>query len=107
MVGGLPGFSAILRRDYERMHAGADLGTQWFAEVAGRYQVCSEKGLCEFALQLASHPVNLLLLPIPIDGLLLEIKEKGVLLRGARFVALLSATNRPGLADGTLPRWKW
>jgi len=108
LVGGLPGFSVILRRDYERMEAGTGPGTQWYAEVAARYQVCLEQGLCEFALQLASQPHQLLLLPKPIlDGLLREINEKIVLLRGARLLALLAAAKNRGFSGGALPRWKW
>ena len=98
-VGGPPAFSSVLRRDYERMESGTGLGTQWFAELAARYQVCSEIGLCEFALQLTSHPDHLLRLPEHIiDGLLLEIKENMVLLRGARLLALLAATKDHELA---------
>jgi len=107
-VGGSPGFAVVLRRDCGKMEAGTGLGTQWFAEVAARYQVSSDKGLCEFALQLASHPHHLLLVPKPIlEGLLSDLRDKTVLMRGARFVALLSATQNPGFAGAVLPRWKW
>lgn len=107
-VGGSPGFAVVLRRDCGRMEAGTGPGTQWYAEVAARYQVSSDKGLCEFALQLASHPHHLLLVPKPIlEGLLSDMRDKTVLLRGARFVALLSATRNPGFAGAVLPRWKW
>jgi hypothetical protein len=64
LVGGSPGFPVVLRRDYERIEAGTGPGTQWYAEVAKRYQVCSETGLCEFALQLASNSDNLLKLQL-------------------------------------------
>lgn len=108
LVGGSPGFPVVLRRDYEKMEAGTGSGTQWYAEVAKRYQVCSETGLCEFALQLASNSDNLLRLPKPVlDGLLLEIKENTVLLRGARLLALLAASKELGFANIGLPRWKW
>ena len=107
-VGGSPGFAVVLRRDCGRMEAGTGPGTQWYAEVAARYQVSSDKGLCEFALQLASHPHNLLLVPKPIlEGLLSDMRDKTVLLRGARLVALLSATQNPSFAGAVLPRWKW
>jgi hypothetical protein len=108
LVGGSPGFPVVLRRDYERMQTGTASGTQWYAEVAKRYQVCSEDGLCEFALQLASNSDKLLKLPKPVlDGLLLEIKENTVLLRGARLLAILAASKELGLANIGLPRWKW
>ena len=90
------------------MEAGTGERVQWYAEIAARHQVCSEKGLCEFALQLASDPHRVLLLPKPkLDGLLRQINEKTVLLRGARLLALLAATKNRGFVSGALPRWKW
>lgn len=108
LVGGSPGFAVLLRRDCARMEMGTNSGTQWYAEVADRFQVCSDKGLCEFALQLASHPQNLILVPRSVlNGLLSDITTKTVLLRGARLIALLSATKNPGFAGAVFPRWKW
>jgi len=108
LVGGSPGFAVILRRDYPKIEADTKSGSQWYAEVAARYQVCSEKGLCEFALQLASRPHHLFLLPKPtLAGLLADVREKTVLLRGARFLAVLSARHNPASASAVLPRWKW
>jgi hypothetical protein len=108
LVGGSPGFVAVLRRDHAKIEAGTGLGAEWFADVATRYQVCSEKGLCEFALQLASQPHNLLSVPRPVlDALLSDLKDKTILLRGARLLALLSANVNSGFAGGALPRWKW
>jgi hypothetical protein len=108
LVGGSQGFPVVLRRDYERMEAGTAAGIEWYADVARRYQVCSEKSLCEFALQLASKSDNLLKLPKSVlNGLLLEIKENTVLMRGARLLALLAASKELGLANIGLPRRKW
>ena len=102
------GFLSFCDATTERMQTGTASGTQWYAEVAKRYQVCSEKGLCEFALQLASNSDKLLKLPKPVlDGLLLEIKDNTVLLRGARLLAILAASKELGLANIGLPRWKW
>lgn len=107
-VGGAHAFSVILRRDHDRMEAGTGAGTQWYAKLAARYQVCSDASLCEFALRLASHPHQLLLLPEPkLEGLLRQIKEKPVLLRGARLLALLGATTNHSLVSAALPRWQW
>jgi len=107
-VGGQHGFALVLSREYDRMEAGTDTGKHWFAGVASRYQVSSDQGLCEFALQFSSHPHELPPLPKSIlDGLLLEIKDKGVLLRGARLVVLLTASRNPGPFGGVFPRWKW
>ncbi len=110
LVGAPHAFPAVLSRESDRMDAGTDTGTCWFAGVASRYQVSSDQGLCEFALQLASRPADLLAV-VPsrsaLDGLLDEIKQKSVLLRAARLVALLSANRTPGPFGGVFPRWKW
>jgi uncharacterized protein YdcH (DUF465 family) len=91
-IGGTPGFGVLLRRDHARFEAGSAAGIQWFAEIAARYKVCTDRGLCEFALRLGSEPHGLGSLPKPVlDPLLTEIKDKTILLRGARFLALLSA----------------
>lgn len=95
-IGGTPGFGVVLRRDHAKFDAGSVAGIQWFVEVADRYKVCPDKGLAEFALRLGSEPQGLLSLPRPVlDRLLTEIKDKTVLLRGARFFALLSAVASP------------
>jgi len=106
-IGGTPGFGVILRRDHMKVEAGAPAGIQWFADVAARYQINSDRGLSEFALQMASAPHGLVSLPKPVlDRLLTEIKDKTVLLRGARFITLLSAAAQPWIAGAALPRWK-
>jgi len=106
-IGGTPGFGVILRRDHNKVDAGSTAGIGWFADVAARYQVCSDRGLCEFAMRLASEPHNLASVPKPVlDRLLTEIKDKTILLRGARFLALVSATTQAPVAGVALPRWK-
>ena len=110
LVGAPHAFPVVLGREFDRMDAGAESGAAWFFSVAVRYQVSSDQGLCDFALQLASRPQELLVI-VPVssvlDSLLSEIREKSGLLRAARFVALLSASRRPGPYGGTFPRWKW
>jgi hypothetical protein len=104
-VGGPPAFSSLIQRDYSTIASGKESETQWFAEIAARYQICSENGLCEFALQLASHPDRLVRFPKPvIDGLLLEITENIVLFRGARLLTLLVASTDEESALTALPR---
>lgn len=110
LVGGPHAFPVVLGREFDRMDSGAELGVAWFFSVTVRYQVSSDQGLCNFALQLASRPQELpVIVPLTsvLDSLLSEIKEKSGLLRAARFVALLSASRSPGPYGGTLPRWKW
>lgn len=95
-IGGTPGFGVLLRRDHARLDSGSVAGIHWFAEVADRYNICTDKGLCEFALRLGTEPHGLASLPKPVlDRLLTEIKDKTILLRGARFLALLSARTQP------------
>jgi hypothetical protein len=108
LVSPVPGFAALLRRDFEKMEADNEVRIKWFAEVCARYQVCSKQGLCEFALQLASRPQHLLQLPAPVlDGLLLDIKNNSVALRGARFLALLAIPKALSSTGFALPGWKW
>lgn len=107
-VGGPPGFAIVLRRDYEKMEAGTGPGTQWFADAASRYHVCSEKQLCEFALRLASQPHRLSsFYGENLAGIVRRTSDKTVLLRGARLVALLAAVRVAGASGSTIPRWKW
>jgi len=107
-VGGSPGFPVILRRDHERIESGTGPGTRWYAEVAERYEGCSAKSLCEFALRLASQPDQLLALPrAEFEGLLSQLRANTALLRGARLLALLSAANDQNATANTLPRWQW
>jgi hypothetical protein len=105
-IGGTPGFGVVLRRDYAKFEAGSAVGIQGFAEVADRYKICPDNGLCEFALRLGCEPQGLLSLPRPVlDRLLSEIKDKTILLRGARFLALLSGTSQSAARAAPL-RWK-
>ncbi len=109
-VGGPHAFSVVLGREFDRMDAGMESGAGWFFSVATRYQVSSDQGLCDFALRLAGRPQDLpRIVPLSsvLDGLLSEIKEKAMVLRAARFVALLSASRNPGSYGGSFPRWKW
>ncbi|MDO8589230.1 MAG: hypothetical protein Q7T82_19560 [Armatimonadota bacterium] len=107
-VGGSQAFPVILLRGHDRMEAGTGPGTEWYAEVAAEYKICSEKDLCEFALRLASQPHKSLLLPeAKFDGLLHQIGQKPALLRGARLLALLAASQNHAFDGGAFPRWKW
>ena len=108
-VGEPYGFALVLRREFDRMESGKETGVRWFTQVATRYHTSPGEGFCEFVLRVASVPCQLLRWPRPaIEPLFREIKERSVLLRGARLVALLSATNanpRPGGLP--VPRWQW
>jgi hypothetical protein len=106
-IGGTPGFGVLLCRDFVKADSGSEAGIQWFANVADRYKVCSDKGLSEFALRLGYEPHGLVSLPKPVlDRLLTEIKDKTILLRGARFLALLARTSPMSAAGSSAPGWK-
>ena len=102
------GFAAVLRRDYAIMSDSPAAGSRWFADLAARYGVCSDRKLSEFALRLASEPYWLAHHFGPdLDGLLNQINGNPALLRGARLLALLCANqDREGPATPT-PRWQW
>lgn len=106
-VGGSSGFAATLRRNCEKMEEGTELGVRWFASVASRYDVSSEPRLCDFALRLASQPNRLpSIFGSELYSWLSRVNGRTILLRGARFIALLSAVGA-GEADAAMPRWKW
>jgi hypothetical protein len=107
-VGSSPGFPVVLRRDHERMEAGIVPGTQWYTEVARRYGICTESTLCALALRIASQPEHLLsLADLERHQLLRQVNDNVALMRGARLVALLSATRDREAGMTTVPRWKW
>ena len=109
-VGVPQGLSIVLGREFDRMAAGGESGVAWFFSVAVRYRVSSNQGLCDFALRLAGSPQDVPgMVPTPalLDALLLDVKQKDTLLRGARLVALLCASHNPGPFGGSFPRWKW
>jgi hypothetical protein len=90
-IGGVASFGVLLRRDYSKLPLRSAEMMQWFADVADRYQICSDKSLSQSALRLAIEPQSFVSLPPPtLNQLLIKFKDKTVLLRGARFLALLS-----------------
>lgn len=107
-VGEPYGFAAVLRREFDRMEAGKEPGVRWFTQVAARYHNGCNEGFCEFALRVSSVPHQLLRWPrVALEPLFNEIKERAVLLRGARLVALLCATADPNSDGMPVPRWQW
>jgi hypothetical protein len=89
-VGRSSGFAAELRRDYRNLKGNVSDPSHWYAELAKRYQVCSDRTLCSFALAIARKPHRL---PIPfkdrLEGLIAQILKKPAILRGARLLVLL------------------
>jgi hypothetical protein len=82
----------------------------WYAELARRYKVCTDAGLCTFALKFASAPdriedgygTNL-------DHMLDQLAATPAILRGARLLAALCAQEQGQSTAGAslLPRWRW
>lgn len=103
-----PSFAAVLHRQHSQMDGSVVQGARWFADVAARYKVCKDRELCEFALRLASQPHRL---PAVYGGnlghLLDQIAKSPAVLRGARLLALLSASRNGDATPFLLPRWKW
>lgn len=103
-----PGFAVILQRDWEKFEAGTPRFANWFAETVSRFEVCSERALAEFALRAVSQPHCLSsIYGGQLNTLLRQVKDKTVLLRGARMLAVLAvakADSAPGIA---FPRWTW
>lgn len=107
-IGGLPGFPVILRRDFINFAQGVNIGVKWFGEVAQRYEVSGDSELSLFALRLASFPFGLKASHgNSLASLLDRIRKAPTLLRGARFVALLSAAEHRDGMSIFLPRWSW
>mgnify|MGYP005849101285 CR=1 FL=1 len=103
-----PSFAAVLLQDHSRMDGNAAQGARWFAEVAARYKVCKDQKLCEFALRLASQPHRLpAACGADLDNLLGQIAKSPAILRGARLLALLSASRNRNATPSLLPGWKW
>jgi hypothetical protein len=101
-------YAVVLQDGYSRVDSSTKAGSAWFSDVSKRYGVCSDAALCTFALQLASSPTTLRdtyrdVLPDFFSG----ISRLGSLVRGARYLALLSATAGHNTSTVRLPRWTW
>ena len=59
-----------------------------FLTTAVRYNVCSDRRLCDFALRLAHQP-HTIVLDADFDSLLSRLMDNPAILRGARLLALL------------------
>ena len=99
------GFAVVLRQQScAKMEQGTAAGARWFGEIAGRYEVCHDPALCAFALRLASWPFALGgETSVLFDG----IRQNGVLMRGARLVALRCLAADRDHPGEFLPRWTW
>ena len=102
------GFAAILQSEHEILSEDAVKGATWFAECAVRYGVSPDRKLSELALRLAGFPAGLPeVYGDELAGLLDRLGREPALLRGARFLALLSANEGRQGSGSTLPEWTW
>ena len=103
-----PSFAAdLVRGDWSCVKADPIVRTSWFAEVAACNSVCNDRSLCEFALRLASQPQALSAFPVSeLDSLISRISNHRAMLRGARLLALLTASH-DDVPVSSLPRWRW
>lgn len=101
-------FAAALHLNRTKMKNSFSSASQWYGELAARYGVCKDQEIVDFALRLASKPYRL---PshfgLQLDDLFNQIGENPTVLRGARFLALLSANENRAGSSRLLPRWKW
>ena len=78
----------------------------WYFEIADRYDICKTRDLCAFAIAFANNPHQLLkFFPDNFEGMLKRLEDFPLLLRGARFAALLCA-NHNGPVEAFTPRWE-
>ncbi|RWR27256.1 hypothetical protein D2T31_17490 [Sinirhodobacter populi] len=100
------GFPAVLRRDALSIDGRRSAIVGWYAELAARYGVCSDKALCTLAVDIASRPHEVpRLYGERLPGLLKHIMAKPLLLRGARIVALSHACSDDRPVE-LVPRWE-
>ncbi|MED5500622.1 MAG: hypothetical protein VX950_07210 [Pseudomonadota bacterium] len=100
------GFPIVLSRDAASIAGGREAISDWYADLAARYDVCSDQALCILAIDIASRPHMVpCLYPDNLPTLLERIMAKPLLLRGARIIALshACADNR---SVELLPRWE-
>ena len=84
------GFPIVLYREYTRMDENLDQASQWYSEVATRYQVSIDQKLCDFALRLACQPHRLSdKFGSELEEMLNAILDNPEILRGARFLTLM------------------
>lgn len=99
------GFTAVLRRDAAAIEPRIPVITSWYADLAKRYGVCRDAELCGFAVRLACRPYRLdRQYSDDLEYRLDRLKQSPVVLRGARFIALLCAAQQ-GDGRPMMPRW--
>lgn len=93
-VGRQAGFTAVLRRDYERIAGDENQVCRWYGDLARRHGVCMDRELCDFAVRLAREPERVAdIYGEKLDEMIRRAIDNPEILRGARFATLLCAHN--------------
>ena len=105
-VGTHSGFAAALRKGGVKIDGDMAAASQWYADVARRYNVSTKRRLCDFALRVAIQPHRLseTFGADEIKNLLNQVKKNPAIVRGARLLALLSANQDRAHTMHVLPR---
>ncbi|ADJ29889.1 hypothetical protein [Nitrosococcus watsonii] len=99
------GFRVVIQRDVATIQGGRNAIADWYADLASRFGICSNKTLCELAIELASRPHDVPnLYEDRLPRLLNQLIEKPLIVRGARFAALNYTCNDAGSSE-LLPEW--
>ena len=91
---GHPGrFAAVLRRDAVGIECDPKSISHWFAALARRYRICNNDTLPAFAVDIAFYlPQTAQKYRDKLPTLLGHLMKKPLLLRGARFAALVAVS---------------
>jgi len=101
------GFAALLARDFNRIQDEFAPASQWFSDLAKRYDVCPEAQICDFSLWLACQPQSLSRVCEDLESFLNEVRQYPAILRGARFLALMSANEDQIQPARLMPSCTW
>jgi len=97
------GFSNVIRRDASGLDGNWGALVSWYAELANRYQVCSDTELCRFAIDFASRPQSIpTLYSEALPDKILRAMTLPALMRGARLAVLCRLCAKEG-AEILLP----
>ena len=103
-----PSFAAALTRSQSNIEGNSTQRTLWFSQVVARYMGRTDLQLCEFALRLASAPHALSVRHFSdLTALFSALANNPAILRGARLLALLTASDADEATIPSLPGWRW
>ena len=99
------GFPIVLRRDVVEFSGDRSEIAKWYAELAGRFNVCSDHDLCRFAVDLASQPDQVFAIyGKRLPKLLEQLAANALLFRGARYI-VINSVSRSQKRSSLLPGW--